>query len=663
MQWTALLGVLVALLCPVASAATTTLFPSQPGVGTRAVVRFSQPKSSNHRLLRPIKLELNLGGVEIEKNQDGFHSIKVDGLAPIGKVGYPDLLTTGILFAVPEGVDVELRIKEPSQTFLREISIAPCQKRARCNLSPAGTSFSFQPQAYESTEPYPPNTLRLEELGTMQGLRLVRAAFYPVQMQAGGLLVTTQLSAEIHFHNHPAKRKISRSFANLATSIAANGEDIQRVSDSLQNTETLLIILPDEFEQAIAPLVHWKRQRGLNVVVAKTSKTGSDTTAIKKFIQTFYNASAPAISYLLLVGNKQSLPGFDESTGMGRAASDYSYSLLDGSDPIPDVFYGRLLADSEAEVKTQVARWIDYEMHPSGDWYTKAITLASDQGIRPSDADYANDVKQALSRYTYRQVDTFLQKLKTATQANIFDALKEGRSWLSYFGHGTGTEWTSTNQIFSNAEVEKIENQNRLPFVVDVACENAAWTRSTKCFGKSWMTATSGGVATGAIAYLGGSVKVSWNEPALMSIGIAKYHFERPVHTIGASVFAGQMYLLEKMGMEENVIDNLRWYNLFGDPSLLARTDTPKEYSVSYSTQDSSGFAAVEVVANDSTKNAVAGLTTSLWIPEGSELLATATTDSTGKAILKTPLKSLPHGALLTVSGYNFQTYQTEITR
>ena len=87
---------------------------------------------------------------------------------------------------------------------------------------------------------------------------------------------------------------------------------------------------------------------------------------------------------------------------------------------------------------------------------------------------------------------------------------------------------------------------------------------------------------SGAVAYLGGSTTISWDPPAIMAIGIAKSHFEQSIPSLGGSVLAGQLYLIAQVGTTSDSLDNLKWYNLLGDPSLVMRTDTPKTYQVKY---------------------------------------------------------------------------------
>jgi len=189
-----------------------------------------------------------------------------------------------------------------------------------------------------------------------------------------------------------------------------------------------------------------------------------------------------------------------------------------------------------------------------------------------------------------------------------------------------------------------------------VACSNASWAYYPRCFGKAWVTNTSN---AGAIAFYGGSVSISWDPPAIMSVGISKYHFEKPVHSLGGSVLAGQMYLVEKMGTGNQVIDNMKWYNLFGDPSLIIRTDTPKEYSLTTLVKPAINAITLEVSAVDLNGEPLSGLLISLMTPNGN-ILGVGKTDSSGKVSMFLQVSSL-NGMILTSSGYNMETQEVTL--
>ena len=160
-------------------------------------------------------------------------------------------------------------------------------------------------------------------------------------------------------------------------------------------------------------------------------------------------------------------------------------------------------------------------------------------------------------RHTYTDIDEFFQGKKTATTPNLMQSVSAGRSWVTYMGHGTGLGWASTNDSFDINSLKSFSNK-RLPFVLDISCANADYIKHPTPFGKAWVTHQSSGQNAGAVAYYGGSVNISWDPPAVMAIGVSKAHFEKPVHHLGGTVLAGQIYLSEQKGVGDEFIDNLR---------------------------------------------------------------------------------------------------------
>lgn len=650
MRLIAYLGILMACVTARSLRAAEILFdPFSPlGSGASLETLASGPQT--------VRLKLRVGGLTWHDAAGGFQTVSVKGLTPMGRIGAPDLPATGVLLAIPDGNEPVLKIVSEQTRIVEAKAVQPCQPRARC--SAPRFDFQMNRAIYDATTPYPAVSVRLEPLGRAQSQKFARVAFYPVRMQAGGrtLAVTSEMEVEVKFRGRSRAAALENPWRQTVAKLAANAAELGGELNPNNGPASLVVIAADALWDALLPFMEWKRQRGLRVDAYRFSEVGGSREAAKRFLQAYYDRSQRKPSFLLLAGNKDSLPGFFEPTSFGQAATDLPYALLEGNDGLPDVFFGRLIADNAAEADTQVKRWIAYEKEATGEWLTNAVTIASSEGFRPSDEDYADMIGQNLRQNTYRHVDKLFERLKSARAVDIWNALRDGRGWLAYFGHGLGTEWLSTNLPFTLSDIDKVQNAGQLPWIVDVACQNADWVGLPTCFGKKWVTLERGGTPNGAVAYYGGSVKISWHEPAVMSVGVAKYHFERGVQTVGASVFAGQMYLLEKMGMAPNTLENLRWYNLFGDPSLLLRTDTPKPYQVAH--QLLNGTHQIKAV--NAFGDPMPGVVASFYVDGESAPRAVGMTDTSGLALLNAGAP-LPVGTLLTTSGYNLETYQTSL--
>jgi len=520
-----------------------------------------------------VEINLSVPALDIDADGSGFDALTVEQLVPSLQPGNPELLHTGALLAVPNGFEPVLEVIHVDEKVLDNVNVRPFQEKWRCG-GPKG-SFAFNSALYRSEGIFPAQVASLEEVGKLAGIRLVRVALNPIRMNmaAKQLVVAHSLKLQVQFKaNGRAFQRSTLSPTLLQTLVAStvNGKSLSRsFLRSTERAERMVILSADQFKDTMNTYADWKRSQGMQDDVVTLTQAGGNKEALQKHIKLAYDQASVKPTYLLLVGNKESLPAFKESTGSGSAASDYRMALLAGDDQIPDVFYGRFLADNAEELATQIERTIAYEKSSKDQpWQRKAMTIASDEGSDPSDEEYALQVQEALKSGGYTDFDSFFQGEKTAKASNILGALKDGRSWIAYFGHGSGTSWGSVNDTFSVSTISQVENTGRLPVLIDVACQNASWMNISKCFGKTWMTEKKETGPVGTVAYYGGSVNISWHPPAVMSVGIAKRQSENSVRTIGSSVMAGQLYLIEKMGTGNQVIDNLKWYNLFGDPSL-----------------------------------------------------------------------------------------------
>lgn len=631
--------------------------------------RLKEPKvewsarSNTSGALGEMEIEIQLGGIELTEVSGGYQ-VSSKGLSPLGAVGAPDVGVTGILLAAPPGVQPQLELlAPPTETWIESTPVAPCQAKTRCDLPAQKPLAVRQNKLYRSDTLFPKKAVSLQPLGNVQNIRFYRIAIAPIQTlpRSKTLKVTSEMKLGLRFEGAPTPFTITPSVRSLL-STAVNGAEVSRLALPLLAPETMIVLSADSLKSSVESFVEWKRQKGLRVEHYSASEAGATKEKIQAFIQSRYDSLPRKPSFLLLVGNKKTLPGFLEKTAQGFAASDYSYTLLEGGDYLPDILQGRLLANSKDEVDTQIARWMAYEKSPSGTWYVNATTIASDEGTNPSDEGYASQISEALTNHSYQSVDKFFQRDGSATAFNFVSAIERGRSWVAYFGHGSGYDWASMNDEFSVDQIAQLTNFKQWPFVVDVACQNGSWMDIDDSFGKAWVSTRQNTNPAGAVAYLGGSVNISWHEPATMSVGIAKYHFDRSAQTVGASVFAGQIYLMEQMGLAPNTIDNLKWFNLFGDPSLLLRTAAAKAYAVKQTTTRKGNDWVISVQATDTLGNPVEGVQFAASAPGYAEPLSSGTTSPQGEITLRiVDSPNIPTGSLLTASGYNLETYQWPI--
>jgi gingipain R len=335
----------------------------------------------------------------------------------------------------------------------------------------------------------------------------------------------------------------------------------------------MLIIAHDTFVEEVAPLAAWKNQRGLRTTVEALTPIGRTPDDIKSYISSRYNTDG--VAYVLLVGDDDQMPFYTYS---GQAA-DPLYSLVAGSDSYPDLFVGRLSAETEEQVETQVERWIAYERDPQAgaDWYHRACGIASDEDGGTGTADFVHmeAVRETLLGYTYTEVDTLYDP--GVTDDMIRDAINDGRSLVNYLGHGSTMGWSTGT--FINSDVNSLVNVDMLPWIVSVACRTGQFTDKT-CFAEVWMRATDGGEPTGAVAIYASTVGMQWSVPLPALFEINHLLVTEEMRTAGGLCMNGACRMIEEYGWNGEA--EFKSWHLFGDPSLVVRSDTPGATTASH---------------------------------------------------------------------------------
>jgi len=526
---------------------STSLFADYEWIGGKKFTQLTFNKKSNG-----LNINFSLKGFYLDAKAG---KVKADSLENLLEAGNPNLLSKGILIYVPKGQKAVLKNVKTSEYILEDITIAPAKQYfSRCNCQKPLSVINNV--VYSKDEFFPKRSIELIDLGIVHGnvlklLRMYPLRYNPVKRK---LKYNEDFNIELAFVGEEKVSSSNSVFSNILSSSVLNFDQENIKKDNI------VIVTPREFLLDLNEYINWKR-RFLDVNVLIKEDIGSTADAIKSKIQEMYNEKK--ISYLLLIGDEGYIPYFTRSTAYGNAASDYVYSLLEGEDILPDTLVGRFVISNRTELKNQIDKILNYE---SNNIVKVGAGIASNQGWNPSDKDYIEQIEKIMidNGYTFHK---FLQREGTATAGNINAAINSGVNWLTYIGHGNGFAWHNTNDTYNNDTISTLENNWKNFFIVDVACKNGQFQYSYESFGERWTTLSE----IGAFAYFGGSTNIRWHEPGVMSRGIALKHFGSNLKSLGSSILAGQLYLLEQMGTNSGTIDNLEYYNLFGDASTIIK--------------------------------------------------------------------------------------------
>jgi hypothetical protein len=251
-----------------------------------------------------------------------------------------------------------------------------------------------------------------------------------------------------------------------------------------------------------------------------------------------------------------------------QTPSDLNYFTMDGeNDFLPEVFYARFVIDQAHDLLIQTKKIIEYEqLDPSISHHL--IGIASDEGFAPSDEEYLAQAQKPLLQNFSITTNNFLQKNPNANVLEINRALSQGAIWMNYIGHGSGLSWPSLYEYeeYHGDDIQDYQPSKIKPIIIDVACQNGRFD-GQESLGKMFINAEVNGVPSGAVAFYGGSVNISWDPPAIMAAQMTDQMVKNQVTRLGDALWMGQLELLRLHHHRPDVIDNFRWYHLFGDPT------------------------------------------------------------------------------------------------
>jgi gingipain R len=147
----------------------------------------------------------------------------------------------------------------------------------------------------------------------------------------------------------------------------------------------MLIISGNSFTDEMEQFVQWKTEKGIKTTMVTKTEAGPTDTDIKNYISNFYS-SHPDLVFVLLVGDHDQIPSHTYGpSGEEELWSDSYYGQMT-ADYYPELFVGRFSGTS-SDITIMVERTLEYEKNPAaGDWMTKAIGVASNEG-----AGYGDD--------------------------------------------------------------------------------------------------------------------------------------------------------------------------------------------------------------------------------------------------------------------------------
>jgi len=351
----------------------------------------------------------------------------------------------------------------------------------------------------------------------------------------------------------------------------------------------------------------------------------TSAVAIRDFLAYAYDSwQTPAPRYVLLVGDssfdyKDNLdigtinyvPGFMVVADyMGEAVTDEYFVRISGDDAIPDMYIGRLPAESQAQAQSMVAKIKDYEetIHQK-DWRQKVLLVADDKN-EDYEAVFETMNEDAIALLPSKMVPLrgYLEGSTAGAIAAFIDTnIGSGALIMNYSGHGAMQSWASPS-IFADTAVPDLDNNGKYPFVISMSCltGNFGFVSASKGQEPSLAEVLLQADSEGAVAALMPTAMTTTTGQHILNTALFEAFFTDDIRELGPAILSAKQVLLANGSSEYEQLSET--FLLFGDPAMALKIPLPRmPTGVAAYRQEDGGVRISWNAALDSNGNAVAG--------------------------------------------------------
>jgi carboxypeptidase D len=495
------------------------------------------------------RFRFNLGSYQIEEIEraDGRYScIRSEGAWFLEQSGKPELPVFRTDFAVPANAEYHLEIVSSDQERIACLPPLPSSGAVPRKM-PALPPALPEAGIYQGSTPFPAKLTTLTAPYQLRkvtgvGLQVTPMQYFP---QEGNLLVTRSFEAILRVSSETRpdlELDENASFAFLQQENFLNGLQMTRSENS--TVGTLLLLLPDDWQDAAADFILWKRRTGYQVFSARyPSDIGEGSENIANYIANYY--ANHALTHVILCGGWNVLPPWRLSPLAGGVApsashnaqitTDAPYALLTGQTPdspdyAADVLLSRIPVSSKTELISILNKLRQHERgYPDSAWRDKGLFLASseasgnfhwdndfiagDNGIVQRDRVYIERLRQLLlGQGDYSSGDTLYAGLTpTPTSQLVSSSLNSGVSLFYYLGHGNYDSFLTSG--FNVNAARGLVNDTALSFVVSPVCHTGNFAITAgDCLSEALLKHPTGGAA----AVLASTGYTYWRAPIVL---------------------------------------------------------------------------------------------------------------------------------------------------
>lgn len=566
----------------------------------------SVPRVSVRRVAQAPGIRAGAGAVSVRYSVDGAWrgtladatAVEVPGAAHIDAEGAPQVPTAGLLVALPPGaenVTVKVASKQTALISLdAQLVAAPKQFREREYLP----VFEPDPAIYGQAGVYPGRDVDLIAVREIEGIRVAQLLVYLGQYEPSQrrLELITELELEVGYTTVPgagyaglaASRTATRLIhgldlfavpqeparkpaaaaetprASVPLSPAAQGKMAEPrtggtdapVLRSTSNYAPFVVVTTPALAGSVAPLlqVNSPARTALTSDIAAEFGAVSLEQSIHDFVGWAYaNWSPVKPQFLVLAGDTDVIPMHLYQRSDSYASDNYYVDQT--GDLCPEIVVSRIPVSDAATMAAVCQRIAGYRQLriAGGRWTNRVLVAAYQDTVYETCADALATSLGSIYEVTKRYA-------KDTDRAALLASLNGGVCMGFYRGHGSKTEWSSSNGLRAS-DVPGLTTESCPPFMLEICCENG-WVddRSVETLAEALIRQ---GKALSVLA----ASRDSWTYPnndfaRYLVDAILRAGLTRP----GDIVKYAKTRMIVDHPNSAEYADDLLMYNLFGDP-------------------------------------------------------------------------------------------------
>ncbi|NLO11214.1 MAG: gingipain R [Candidatus Cloacimonetes bacterium] len=584
-----------------------------------------------------------IGKLSIKESQTRggvFDQLNIENYGHTTEIGEPQLPMQRQFIAVPVGAQVQLDVTHLSQRnldasqSLLQNRVIPAQAPVSKSADPSTITFELKEEAYSAAGFRSRELFSVVDMGYLRGVRMFALDFYPVTYDpvANTLVVTEEASVEVRFSgaNLAATADLLARTASVEYDALYNkvffNWDADTRGNFMRHPTKYVILCPPAQAAQMQEFVDWKTQQGFQVILTTVGTGGTianTSTAIKNYMQGLWNAatpSDPAPTYLLIVGDESGSIAIATNTGATDShVTDQTYVRLNGSDYLPDMYWGRFSVSSNTELQNIINKTITFEKTAMTDlsYLGKTVLIAGVDGSwAPTHGNGA--INYATSQYfnTAHGInsDNYLYPASGQSATTIRTKANEGRGYINYTAHGSETSWHDPS--FTTSHVNAMTNYGKYGVMIGNCCITNWFNYGSPCFGESIIRKQN----AGGVVYIGGINSTYWDEDYYWAVG-----YKRPINgsapaydanklgaydamahshgeayedwamTVGDQIYMGNLAVQQSGSSRTNYYWEI--YHIMGDPSLMPYMGVPSVNTATFPNTILIGAPSINITA------------------------------------------------------------------